>query len=85
MKIVRCGITYELTYQEMQEVYRIVHKEYLKEDIESYADANDIRLSIEDINEIAERADNSLNKNDSYWEDYWIEIENSIYKYKEVN
>lgn len=74
MKIVRNGIEYELTAEEMRNVYDTMREEYLREDIKSSADGMEIELSDETIDYIVRRVDKSLSNNDSYWESYWMTI-----------
>lgn len=83
MKIIRNGNEYELTWQEMREAYDIMHREYLKEDIESRAEEMEVDLTEEDIMRIAAKANKALENNDSYWDSYWMSIEYAIENFKE--
>lgn len=85
MKIVRNGIEYELTHDEMRKVYGAMHREYLREDIESIVNDMGIELSDKTINDMVFEAEHCLNNNDSYWESYWLTIEYVIKEYKEVH
>lgn len=75
MKIIRNGIEYELTWQEMREIYNFMDLEYLKEDIESTAEDLEIDISEYDLNKVASKVKKILECNDSYWESYWMSIE----------
>lgn len=78
MKIIRDGVEYELTYAEMREAYEIMKKKYLKWDIECKAEEMEVELSDSTIEYAANRVDKVLGNNDSYWESYWMTIENVI-------
>ena len=75
MKIIRNGIEYELTNEEMRNVYSAMERRYFKEDIESQAEDMDVKLSDEDVENITNRVKKALCNNDSYWESYWMTIE----------
>lgn len=79
MKIIRNGIEYELTHEEMREAYDELSRYYLEEDIESRVDYRDLEKS--DIDSIARIAQKSLDNNESYWEAYWMSIEYAIDDY----
>ena len=79
MKIIRNGIEYELTHEEMREAYDELSRYYLEEDIESRVDYRDLEQS--DIDSIARIAQKSLDNNESYWEAYWMSIEYAIDDY----
>ena len=83
MKIIRNGVEYELTPEEMREVYEAMKAEYLREDIESKAEEVGIELSETTINSIIARVDKGLGNNDSYWESYWMTIENVLSEQEE--
>jgi hypothetical protein len=78
MKIIRNGIWYELTREEMREAYEKIKEEYLREDIESSAEAMEIKLSGNTMDYVVRRVDKSLSNNDSYWDSYWMTIENIL-------
>lgn len=71
MKIIRDGKEFELTQQELREAYLEKHMEYLKEDVMSQAESNEIELDESDIATIAERFEDALGKCDGYWDNYW--------------
>lgn len=75
MKIIRNGIKYELTLEEMREAYEIMKNEYLREDIECMADEKEIELSDGVMNDVISRVKKCLGNNDSYMESYWTTIE----------
>ena len=75
MKIIRNGITYQLTHEEMREAYKEMKLEYLKEDIECTADEMGIELSSTTMDYVVDRVDKCLGNNDSYMESYWMTIE----------
>jgi hypothetical protein len=79
MKIIRNGIEYELTHDEMREAYDELSRYYLEEDVESRVDYRDLDES--DIKYIARVAQRSLDNNESYWEAYWMSIEYAIDDY----
>lgn len=85
MKIVRNGIEIELTDDELREAFEIMNAKYLREDIISYAEGMEIELSDETIGYIVQRVDKCLGNNDSYWESYWMTIENIIEENVEGN
>lgn len=78
MKIVRNGIEYELTETEMEAAYRERKHDYLVEDVESKAEEMDIDLTGKDIDAIADCAEDGLDNNESYWENYWMSIEYAL-------
>ena len=78
MKIIRNGIEYELTHEEMREAYLETKFEYLKDDIKCKAEEMDIKLSDELVEDIADRAEKWLGNNESLWESYWMTIEYAL-------
>lgn len=79
MKITRTiygqEITIELTAEEMEKVYREVDEEYLREDIQQWADDND-----KDIDEILEnKMVRYLVEEDDANASRWDNIENAYY------
>lgn len=84
MKIIRNGIKYELTHEEMREAYEIMKKEYLREDIECMADEKEIELSDETLDYVVGRVEKCLGNNDSYMESYWTTIEYVLEEQVEV-
>lgn len=81
MKIVRDGKEFELTQQELRMAYTEKHMEYLKEDIVSQAESNEIELDESDLNTIAERFEHSLERCDGYWDHYWGVMEYVVNEY----
>ena len=75
MKIIRNGIEYELTHEEMRSAYEAMKSEYLREDIKSKANDMEIELNDDSVDYMARRVDKCLSNNDSYWESYWCTIE----------
>ena len=75
MKIIRNGIKYELTWQEIRDAYLLMEREYLKEDIKSKADDINMDLSEKDLDKLAIMVNKTLRNNDSYWDSYWMSIE----------
>ena len=75
-------IEHELTYEEMREIYWKMKQMYLEEDIKSSVEGMEIELEESDIKKIAARVDKGLSNNDSYWESYWMTIENVIEEYQ---
>ena len=81
MKIIRDGKEYELTHVEMREAYCNLKREYLKDDILSKAKDMYVEISDELLEEIADHIEHGLSNNDSYWECYWMTIEDVIDEY----
>jgi hypothetical protein len=71
MKIIRDGKEFELTQQELREAYTEKHMEYLREDVASQAESDEITLDEGDLDIIADRFENALGKCDGYWDHYW--------------
>lgn len=84
MKIIRDSVEYELTSAEMREAYEIMKNKYLKCDVECKAEEMEVELSDSAIEYAANRVDKVLGNNDSYWESYWMTIENVINEQIEV-
>lgn len=78
MTIVRDGKEYELTGYELDAAYRECKHSYFVEDVKAKAEEMNIDLTGKDIDEIADIAEDGLNNNDSFWEDYWMSIEYSL-------
>lgn len=78
MKITRDGKEYELTTTELETAYREQKYNYLAEDVRAKAEDMGIDLTGVDIDDITDRADNCLDRNDSYWESYWMSIEYAL-------
>lgn len=81
MKIIRNGIEYELTNEEMRNAYYVMKMQYFKEDVEAQAEDICVELSDDDIQKIAVSVEKALGNNDSYWESYWMTIEYLIKDY----
>lgn len=79
---------FELTTQELQTIY---DKKELNDTIadvvvsinSSFTKYNNIILSNEDIEKIAQQASKNISRNDSYYEAYWNTIEQTIIDYIE--
>ena len=78
MKIKRNGMEIELTWQEIREAYEIMNLEYFKEDVISRAEEMNVKLTEEDVDRIAAAAKRGVDRNDSFWESYWMTIEYAI-------
>lgn len=78
MKIVRNGVEYELTLRELDAAYRECKHDYFVEDVKSKAEDMGIDLTNKDIDDIADCAEDALSNCDSYYEDYWMCIEDAI-------
>ena len=57
--------------------------EYLKDDILSKAEDMYVEISDELLEEVADRVEHGLSNNDSYWECYWMTIEDIIDEYED--
>lgn len=78
MKIIRDGKEYELTNEEMYEAYQEEKRAYLIEDILGKAEDMEIKIDNDIIGIIADRAERTLDHNDSWYESYWMSIEYAI-------
>lgn len=81
MKIIRDGKEFELTQQELREAYIEKHMEYLREDVASQAESDEIELDESDLDIIAERFEHALGNCDGYWDHYWGVMEYAIKEY----
>lgn len=81
MIIIRNRMEIELTQQELREAYWEKRIEYLKEDVMSQAESNEVELDESDVATIAERFEVALGKCDGYWDYYWGIIEYVINEY----
>lgn len=70
MKIIRNGQEFELTSEEMRQVYYKMKDEYTIEDIRSRYDMPDDK--IDEALTIFERV---IGNNDNFWDSYWSMIE----------
>lgn len=83
MKIIRDGKEFELTFSELL----CAHKEYefdcMIDDVKSKYEQGeyDIDLSEEQIKEVADYALRTLNKNEGYYESYWMTVEYTLDDY----
>lgn len=83
MKIVRNGIEIELTNEEIREAYKIKNKEYLIEDICCKLEEMEIEMSEQEIEDVVNITESTLENHDSYWECYWLSIKYAIDSVKE--
>lgn len=83
MKIIRDGKEFELTQQELRDAYIEKHMEYLREDVASQAESDEIELDESDCDTIAERFEDALEHRDGYWDHYWGVMEYVIKEYIE--
>lgn len=81
MKIIRDRQEFELTQQELREAYLEKHMEYLREDVASQVESDDIELDESDFDTIAERFEHELEHCDGYWDYYWGVMEYVIKEY----
>ena len=81
MKIIRDGKEFELTQQELREAYTEKHMEYLREDVVSQSELDEIELDESDLDIIAERFEHALENCEGYWDYYWSVMEYAIKEY----
>ena len=83
MKICRDGKEIELTFSEMIQAHEEYKLDCMIEDVKSILEsgARDIKLSDEQIKEVASYAVHNLGKNDSYYEAYWTSVEYTLDDY----
>lgn len=79
MTIYRDGKEIVLTTEECNKIYYAVEKEYQTEDLKSQLEQMDVELDITD--ELIERFNDALGRNDGYWESYWLTAEYVIEDY----
>lgn len=85
MKIIRDGKEITLTDTEVETAFRERQKHYYAEDVKmkwEYLYGEEFPYSDEEAELIAERAENILSKNDSYWESYWDNFVVAIAEFK---
>lgn len=70
MKIIRNGQEFELTSEEMRQVYHEMKDEYTIEDIRSRYDMPDDK-----IDKALWLFESTIGSNDSFWDSYWSTIE----------
>lgn len=78
MTIIRNGVEYELTGRELDEAYRECKHSYFVADVREKAEDMGIDVTNMDVDEIADVAEDGLNNNDNYWENYWMSIEYAL-------
>ena len=83
MKIFRDGKEIELTFSEMIQANEEYKLDCMIEDVKNQYEQGeyDIELSEEQIEEVAMFALNTLSKNDSYYEAYWLSVEYTLDDY----
>lgn len=83
MKIYRDGEAFELTFGEIIQAHEEYEHHCAIEDVESILEsgAREVELSSDQISEVASLALRRLNKNDNYFESYWMTIEDEIDDY----
>ena len=69
---------FELEPADVGTIYRKQKHDYFVEDVKAKAEEMEIELTNEEADEIADWAEDGLNNNDSYWEDYWMAIEYAL-------
>ena len=83
MKIYRDGKEYELTFSEMIQANEEYKLNCMIEDVKSKYDKDEygVELTDEQIKEVAMFALNSVSKNDSYFEAYWMSVQYTLDDY----
>ena len=81
MKIFRNGEAFELTFTEIIQAHEEYELECAMDDIRSLIGPETPRLSDKQVKEIARLALRNLNKNDSYYESYWLTVEYTLDQY----
>lgn len=83
MKIYRDGKEFELTFTEIIQAHEEYELECAMDDVESIYEQGEygVDLSDEQIKDVARRALRNLNKNDSYYESYWLTVEYTLDQY----
>ena len=83
MKIFRNGEAFELTFTEIIQAHEEYEFECAIEDVKGILNSGtrNIKLSEEQINEVAGLALHNLGKNDSYYESYWMSVEYTLDDY----
>lgn len=83
MKIYRDGKEYELTFSEMMSAHQEYEFDCMIADVkEQYEHGEyDVALTEEQINEVASLALRTVNRNDSYFEAYWLSVEYTLKDY----
>ena len=80
MKIYRDGKEIELTAEVLRMAYDEKHLEYFAEDVKSSVENMELEEELDesDCEELAWRFDKALGRNDSYWDSYWMTIQDVI-------
>lgn len=83
MKIIRDGQEFELTFSELISAHEEYEFDCMVEDVKSQYEQGDydVELSEEQIKEVADYALRTLNRNDSYFEAYWMSVEYTLDDY----
>lgn len=83
MNIIRDGKEFELTFSEMIQAHKEYEFDCMVEDVRSKYEDGDygVELSEEQIEEIAMFAIKNVSKNDSYFDAYWMSVENTLDNY----
>jgi hypothetical protein len=81
MTIYRNGQAIELTGLELQQAYEEYAKDGAKEDIRTEAEAMDVDIPEEALDELAHNLDNVVGNDDGYWDSYWCDVEYVIREY----
>lgn len=83
MKIIRDGKEFELTFSEMMQANEAYELNCMIEDVKNcYSQGEyDVDLSEDDLSEVASFALRNLSKNDSYFEAYWVSVEDTLNNY----
>lgn len=81
MKIFRNGEAFELTFTEIIQAHEEYELECAMDDVRSLIGPETPRLSDKQVKEIARRTLRNLNKNDSYYESYWLTVEYTLDQY----
>lgn len=83
MKIFRDGKEFELTFSELLNAHKEYEFDCMIEDVKNQYEQGeyDIELSEEQIKEVADYALRTLNKNEGYYESYWMTVEYTLDDY----
>ena len=83
MKIYRDGKEYELTFSEMIQAHEEYEFDCMIEDVRSKYEEGEygVELTDEQIEEVASFALRAVNRNDSYYEAYWMSVEYTLDDY----
>jgi hypothetical protein len=83
MKIIRDGKEFELTFSELIQAQEEYELDCMIEDVKDrYAQGEyEVDLSDEQIKEVARLALRNVNRNDSYFEAYWMSVEYTLDDY----